>query len=164
MKKSWNHINFEQRKTIASGLAHNYKILDIANLLGIDPTSISKEVKRNRDIIVVSNSISNCKRTQRWPYVCSGCTKRYRSCPFTKYKYNAKSAQTKADFKLLDSRRGIDVDAEEFRQLDDIIKKGVSEKKSIYQIKIQNNETIKKSVTTIYRYINNMNLGTSIGS
>lgn len=153
MKKSWKHINFEQRKIIASGIAHNYKVKEIADALDIDPTSISKEVKRNRDAILVGNNITSCKKTERWPYVCSGCNKRYQNCPLTKYKYDAKSAQTKADINLINSRRGIDIDADEFKKLNNLIKSGIKEKKSIYQIKIENNDSIKQSVTTLYRYI-----------
>lgn len=153
MKKEWKHINFEQRKTIASGIAHNYKVKEIATLIGIDPTSISKEVKRNRDMITVGNNVSICKRTQRWPYVCSGCNRRYTNCSLTKYKYDAKSAQTKAYTNLINSRKGIDIDADEFKKLDDLIKSGIKDKKSIYQIKIENNDSIKQSVTTLYRYI-----------
>ena len=47
------------------------------------------------------------------------------------------------------------MDSEEFNKLDSIIKKGVDENKSIYQIKIENKDTINKSITTLYRYINN---------
>lgn len=31
--KRWKHLNFEQRKTIISGIAHNYKLNDIADLI-----------------------------------------------------------------------------------------------------------------------------------
>ena len=47
--KEWKHITLEQRKIIGSGLAYYYKVKDIAEVLGLVPTSISKEVKRNRD-------------------------------------------------------------------------------------------------------------------
>ena len=60
----------------------------------------------------------------------------------------------KANTNLINSRRGIDLDSEEFNKLDKIIKDGISENKSIYQIKIENNDTINKSVSTIYGYIN----------
>ena len=70
--KEWKHITLEQRKIIGSGVAHNYKVKDIAEVLGLDPTSISKEVKRNRDSITVGLNSTSCKRTQRWPYVCDG--------------------------------------------------------------------------------------------
>src|SRR5699024_1475653 len=127
---------------------------EIGKSLQVDPTSISKEVKRNR--IEISTGLkNNCKRTQRWPYVCTGCPKKDNSnCPFTKYKYDANKAQQKADINLVNSRRGIDVDDEEFKQLDTIIKNGVDENKSIYQIKIENNDIIKKSISTLYGYIN----------
>ena len=151
--KQWKHITFEQRKVISSGITNNYKLKIIGKNLQIDPTSISKEVKRNR--IETSIGLKNtCKRTQRWPYVCTGCNKRYNNCPFTKYRYDASSVQQKANYNLINSRRGIDIDTDEFKQLDTIIKKGVEENKSIYQIKFENNETIKKSISTLYGYIN----------
>ena len=49
--KKWKHINFEQRKTISSGIAHKMKVKDIGELLDLDPTDISREVKRNRTIV-----------------------------------------------------------------------------------------------------------------
>lgn len=151
--KTWKHLTFEQRKVISSGIAHKYKLKTIGENLQIDPTSVSKEVKRNR--IESSYGLKNdCKKTQRWPFVCTGCSKRYSNCPFTKYRYDPTKAQQKANDNLVNSRRGIDVDDEEFKQLDRIIKNGVDDNKSIYQIKIENNDTIKKSVSTLYGYIN----------
>ena len=153
--KTWKHLTFEQRKVISNGISHNYKLKEIAETLGFDPTSISKEVKRNRDSITIGKNITNCKRTNRWPYVCTGCNKKYNNqCVFTKYKYDAKKAQDKADINLINSRKGIDIDSEDFKKLDKIIKDGIDDKKSIYQITIENKDAIDKSVTTLYRYVN----------
>ena len=33
--KKWKHINFEQRKTIASGISHKMKLKDIALKIGL---------------------------------------------------------------------------------------------------------------------------------
>ena len=152
--KEWKHLSLDQRKVIASGIAHNYKAKDIAETLGFDPTSISKEVKRNREVITIGLN-KTCKKVNRWPYVCSGCDKRYNNkCSFTKYKYDAVKAQKKADANLVNSRRGIDIDSESFKKLDKLIKDGIDNNKSIYQIKIENNDCIDKSVTTLYRYVN----------
>ena len=152
--KNWKHLNFEQRKVISSGISHEYKLKEIGENLLVDPTSISKEVKRNR--IEVSIGLkNNCKKVQRWPYVCTGCKYRYKNCSFTKYIYDASKAQKRANDNLINSRRGIDMDAEEFKQLDEIIKEGVADNKSIYQIKIENSEVIKPCVTTLYSYVNN---------
>lgn len=102
--KDWKHLTFEQRKVISNGVSHNYKLKEIAESLGFNPTSISKEVKRNRESTTIGKNITNCKRTNRWPFVCSGCNKKYNNqCVFTKYKYDPKKAQDKADVNLVNS-------------------------------------------------------------
>ena len=154
--KNWKHLTFEQRKVISNGISHNYKLKNIAEALGFDPTSISKEVKRNREISVSGININNCKKVNRWPYICTNCKNRHNNkCFFTKYKYDANIAQTKANTNLINSRKGIDVDSEHFKKIDKIIKNGIDEKKSIYQINIENRNVINKSITTLYRYVNN---------
>lgn len=154
--KTWKHLTIEQRKVISNGISHNYKLKEIAEALGFDPTSISKEVKRNRESTTIGTNITNCKKVNRWPFVCTGCPKKYNNqCCYTKYNYDAKKAQNKADINLINSRKGIDIDSDEFQKLDKIVKDGIDNKKSIYQITIENKEEIEKSVTTIYRYVNN---------
>ena len=162
MKKTWKHINFEQRKIISSGIAHNDKLIEIAKRLDLDPRSISKEVRRNRvPIDYESDYIVKCPNLNRWPLVCTKCRLRYsRDCSYTKFKYDARTAQRRADANLINSRKGIDLDSEEFKKLDSIIKRGIDENKSIYQIKIENNDIIDKSITTLYRYVNKNYLST----
>lgn len=88
--------------------------------------------------------------------MCTGCNKRYNNqCYFSKYKYDASKAQKKADINLVNSRKGIDINSDEFQKLDKIVKEGIDNKKSIYQITIETKEEIDKSVTTPYRYVNN---------
>lgn len=79
---------------------------------------------------------------------------------YTKLKYDAKKAQGKADANLINSRKGIDLDSDEFKKLDAIIKNGIEDNKSIYQIKIENNNIIGKSLTTLHRYVNKDYLST----
>ncbi len=153
--KTWKHINEEQRKVICSGIAHNKKLYQIADMINLDPRSVSREVKRNRIAVdYVDETSTNCNKLKRWPYVCSNCKLRYKNCPFVKLKYDSKIAQRKADANLINSRKGIDLDSEEFNKLDFTIKKGIDDNKSIYQISIENKDNINKSTTTLYRYIN----------
>lgn len=160
--KTWKHLTVEQRKVISNGISHKYKLKEIAETLGFDPTSISKEVKRNRDTITIGINKTNCKKITRWPFVCAGCSKKYNNqCYFTKYKYDAEKAQNKADNNLINSRKGIDINSEEFQKIDKIIKDGTDNKKSLYQITIENKQEINKSVTTLYRYVNNGYLTTT---
>lgn len=154
--KTWKHINLEMRKIISSGIAHDEKLIEISQRLAIDPRSVSKEVRRNRiPINYPDGTVSKCIKLNRWPLVCSQCKLRYSSnCTHVKFKYDAKIAQTKADANLINSRKGIDLDHNTFSRLDSIIKKGVDDNKSIYQIAIENRDSIDKSITTLYRYIN----------
>lgn len=46
------------------------------------------------------------------------------------------------------------------KQLDQIIKNGINNNKSIYQIKVENADKIPQSLTTLYRYIDKGYLST----
>ena len=54
MKKTWKHINLEQRKLISSGIAHNDRLIEIAERLGVSPRQISKakevDLKANNEL------------------------------------------------------------------------------------------------------------------
>ena len=162
MKKTWKHINLEQRKLISSGIAHNDRLIEIAERLELDSRSISKEVRRNRiPIDYTKEYISKCPNFNRWSLVCTKCKLRYsKDCCYKKFKYDARTVQRKADANLINLRKVIDLDSEEFKKLDSIIKKGIDEKKSIYQIKTENNNIIDKSITTLYKYVNKDYLST----
>ena len=162
MKKTWKHINLEQRKLISSGIAHNDRLIEIAERLELDSRSISKEVRRNRvPVDYTKEYISKCPNFNRWSLVCTKCKLRYsKDCCYKKFKYDARTVQRKADANLINLRKGIDLDSEEFKKLDSIIKKGIDEKKSIYQIKTENNNIIDKSITTLYKYVNKDYLST----
>ncbi len=54
----WKHFNHDQRKLISSMLSKKMKCVEIAHLLSVDPTSISKEIKRNRTILKKGQSQS----------------------------------------------------------------------------------------------------------
>lgn len=146
MKKTWKHINLEQRKLISSGITHNDKLIETAERLGLDSWSISIEVRRNRvPVDYTKEYISKCPNFNRWSLVCTKCKLRYsKNCCHKKFQYDARTVQRKVDANLINLRKGIDLDSEEFKKLDSIIKKGIDEKKIIYQIKIENGNKLKK--------------------
>ena len=144
------------RKIIASKLTRSYKAKEIADELSIDISAVSKEIKRNR--VLTKEDYSNvtdpiCKKTLRFPYVCNGCNYKY-SCHFRQYKYDVKRAQELADYRLVSSRRGINLTKDEFDVLNNKIHDGLASKSSIYHI-VSDLKDIKVSVPTVYRYINN---------
>ena len=153
--KTRKHLTLEQKKVISNGISRRYTLKKIAENIGYDLTSISKEIKINREIISLGSPNIICEKHTRWPYICSHCNKKYNNqCCLTKYKYNAEKAQKKADYNLTITRKVIDINSSEFESLDNLIKEGTENKKSIYQITIENKDIINKSVTIIYRYIN----------
>lgn len=150
----WKHLTFSDRKQIAHGIATYQKAYQIAETIGVDPTAISKEIKRNRHI---SKDCSNktqkhCKKLDRYPYVCAGCKHKYDGkCIFEQCSYDASIAQEKADKKLVFSRIGINLTAEEALVLTEAIRSGLAKKKRLTDIILETG--IKVSLPTIYRYI-----------
>lgn len=156
----WEHINILQRKAIASGLAQHKSLKEIAEITQLDPTSISKEISRNRIKTYKGKKINDvCKKILRFPKCCNGCNKKYQGCDFDRYEYKAEVAQEKADRRLINSRVGINVSEEEFNNIDKAIKEGVTNKESIYHI-VKSNEGMP-STPTIYRWIKEKKLTTT---
>lgn len=156
----WEHLNILQRRAIASGLANKRKLIDIAKIVELDPTSVSKEIKRNR-IKTKQGQKKNeaCKHILRYPYCCNGCSRKYQDCPYDQYKYLAENAQEKADLRLVKSRVGINMTEEEFNEVDRKVKEGIKNKESIYHI-VKNNDDMP-STPTIYRWIKEKKLTTT---
>ena len=152
------HLNFDKRIVIANGVGKKLKLKEIAELVGTDPTTISKELKRNRK--KYNDLTKPCDKLSRFPYVCNACKNKYTVCGYAKYEYYAKSAQTKADNKLVANRCGISLSEKDLKRLDKAVKKGIEDKKSIYDI-VTSLEDIDISVSTVYRYINKKYLTTS---
>lgn len=145
---------------ISHMLSKHYKLVEMADLLQIDPSSISKEIKRNRSLIKKGKMKSSmCKRTLRFPHVCNGCAKKYNSCPFTQFNYDSKKAQDAANYRLVSSRQGLNMTEEEFSHLNETIHAGVLDGQSIYHI-VKSHPDIEMSVSNVYRLINTQQLKT----
>lgn len=158
--KHWKHLNFDQRKLISHMLSNQYKLVEIADLLQVDPSSISKEIRRNRVLTKKGLVLDKvCKHTVRFPYGCNGCAKKYSACPFTQFRYDAKNAQRSADYRLIHTRLGLNMTPESYHLLDETIKEGVADGQSIYHI-VKSNPTLAISVPNVYRLINTHQLTT----
>lgn len=147
------HFTFEDRKVIASGLAHDKKCVEIAEKLQCDPTAVAKEIKRNRVDCTRSRYVTSepCPFLKRFPYICKDCKCKYTKCEYHQFHYDAKIAQCSADRKLKESRIGINLTLKERDLLVSELKNGIEKKISIYQI--AENLPFKISEQTIYRYI-----------
>lgn len=148
-----SHLTLENRKLISSMITQGKKCIDIAKAIGCDPTTIAKEIKKNRIISKEAKYKDKtlCKKLEKFPYVCTDCSHKYRDCILTQLRYNSDVAQKKYEYKLHETRKGINLTPEEHAILNKALKEGLLEKKSIYSI--VHSSKIDTSVPTVYRYI-----------
>lgn len=95
MSTKGNHLTIEDRSYIEDALNDNFSLVQIAKYLGKDPTTISKEIRRNRIISSRKNSSDHiichhhreCKRnhicSESCDLLCKKCSKLncYKICP-----------------------------------------------------------------------------------
>lgn len=153
MISHWKHFTLEQRVEIAHGLSQGEPLKSIAQRIGMDPTSVSKEIRRNRT--QETDGAGECRRLSRFPFVCDNCPRKYgsRKCGCAKFRYVAKSAQAMADKRLVQSRVGLDCDEAEFRLVDDALTAGLAAKKSVYEITRDPSVAKVASQQTVYRWV-----------
>ena len=156
------HLTVEERIIIEKELKEtDCKLIQLSKIIGKDPRTISKEIKRNRLFIdnqyrrIKLNGTSTCfqkpcERLLRFPYVCNGCRK---NCTRDHYRYDGREAHEKYKQLLSSSREGYDLSLDEKNLLDSVVREGVTHGKSIYVITIENQDIINKSPKTIYNYI-----------
>ena len=156
------HLTVEERIIIEKELKDpECKLIQIAKVIGKDPRTISKEIRRNR--LFVDNQYRRkklngttacyqkpCERLLRFPYVCNGCRK---NCTRDHYRYDGREAHEKYKKLLSSSREGYDLSSDEKSLLDSLVREGVTNGKSIYAITVENPILINKCPKTIYNYI-----------
>ena len=94
-----------------------------------------------------------CKRLDKAPYVCNGCTKKINHCTIAhKYYYNGRAADRKYRELLISSRSGINMTKHQLHQKDQIISPLIEQGQSPYQI-LTNHPELDMSVRSMYTYI-----------
>jgi len=147
------HLTLSERQEIEDCLRHNMSFKQIGKELGKDPTTISKEVKRNFIVFEAKNPLTEpCKNLIKAPYVCNGCSYR-RSCTVEKHVYSAKAADNKYRETLADSRTGVALNRESFYRADELLYDGVKNKGQ-HIFHITQTHDLGMSTSTVYRNIN----------
>jgi IS30 family transposase len=96
-----------------------------------------------------------CDSTEKAPFVCNAC-EHYGRCTLERWRYSADAAQAAADRRAHDSRSGIDMTADEMKQLEATIRAGFAKGQSIHHIFESNNmPCVERS---FYRYVENQNI------
>lgn len=153
-ENQWIQISKSQRILIAEMLSKGVMAVAIASAIGVDATSVSREVSRHlvktkdREVGVTET----CPIHNRWPHCCNACKKRWGICHESNYVYKPEYANEEALKDRVITRVGLNMSQEEFQYLDKAIREGLASKRSLYDIK-KGDSSIKVSLGTIYRLI-----------
>lgn len=149
------HLALDKRNIIEQSLNEGKNFTEISYRIFKDPTTVSKEI-RNRRTEVKSLSYTYrdkrpCPKIVKPPYVCNGCPSRS-GCRKTRYYYYALEAEKEYRKNLSESRTGINMNPDEFQELDNIIKEGIELGHSFYMIITNNKDKISCGKRTLYNY------------
>ena len=145
------HLTLSDRNDIQLGLERGETFKAIGQSILKDPTTVSKEVKRNRQVRESTCDKLPCPLLNKAPFVCNGCPKRRQNCGFKKIFYLAKQAQKQYEQTLVEAREGTPLNSKTFWDMDKVISEGVKKGQHIYHILKTHNLDVSSS--TVYRHI-----------
>ena len=147
------HLTLSERIKIENGLNNNKSFRKISKEIYKGVTTISREVlnRRYKEKGNYFNGIpKKCGKIEKAPFVCNGCPN-VKKCKSNKYYYSAEYANTEYKKILVESRQGIDQTTEEFKELNKIVKKDISNGHSFALI-THNHPELNVSERTLYYY------------
>ncbi|WP_295528574.1 IS30 family transposase [uncultured Streptococcus sp.] len=145
------HLTLSDRNDIQLGLERGETFKAIGQLILKDPTTVSKEIKRNRQVRDSTCDNLPCPLLDKAPFVCNGCPKRRQNCGYKKIFYLAKQAQKQYEQTLVEAREGTPLNSKTFWDMDKVISDGVKKGQHIYHILKTHNLDVSSS--TVYRHI-----------
>ena len=145
------HLTLSDRNDIQLGLERGETFKAIGQLILKDPTTVSKEVKRNKQIRDSTSNNLPCPLLDKAPFICNGCPKRRQNCGYQKVFYLAKQAQKQYEQTLVEAREGTPLNSQTFWDIDKVISDGVKKGQHIYHILKAHNLDVSSS--TVYRHI-----------
>lgn len=153
MKSKYKHLSFEDRCVIEEFLNRGFNFSQIANRLGKDRTSISKEVFKHRFLRGSASLNRPCCFESKFPYVCNACDK-FNHCKKQKYSYSAHIAFNEYKQTLISSREHLNITKDQIASINDVIAPLMIYKNhSVNQVYISHPELLPFSKTTFYKYI-----------
>ena len=145
------HLTLSDRNDIQLGLERGETFKAIGQSILKDPTTVSKEVKRNRQVRESTCDNLTCPLLDKAPFVCNGCPERRQNCGFKKIFYLAKQAQKQYEQTLVEAREGTPLNSKTFWDMDKVISDGIKKGQHIYHILKTHNLDVSSS--TVYRHI-----------
>ena len=175
--KKYSHLTRDERQIIETMLKNSSNIVSIAETLGRDTTTISKEIKKHRKVklpaydknLCINRNICKkinctkdmkcyndmCPLLKKSLYVCNGCEKRVH-CRLKKYEYDYLNAYNTYIDTLSNSRCGVRISKEEELEIEKVVYDLIKNKnQSVNEIFINNPDILTFSKQTFYNYVDN---------
>ena len=152
-RKRCRHLSETERKEIQDGLNMGMTFKNIARRIGVDPTTVSKEVKKHqviREARSEQGKASQCPKLLKAPFVCNGCQKTNR-CQMERRFYVARTAHEEYRETLVDARTGIILNKEEFYEDDRVLTQAIRNGQHVYHA--VTSLKLHMSVSSVYRNI-----------
>ena len=153
MTKS-KHLTLSDRTDIQTGIDKGQTFKEIAGQIEKDPSTISKEIRRNvvlNETTVIENQCATCPLLTKPPYVCNRCPHKRRQCGYNKHFYYAKQAQKQYEALLSEDREGIALNRQAFYDMEIVISAGLKKGQHLNHILATHDFGISR--TSVYRYI-----------
>ena len=154
-------MTFDDRLAIQEGLTQGLTFKAIAENIGKDKCTVSKEIRKHITDTALPLRRHNqngdsmeqtiCPKLMKAPYVCNGCKQRRTRCAYPKRLYIAKTAQAEYESLLVDCREGIPLQKESFYEMDAIVSDGIKRGQHLYHISQTHDLGVSKS--TVYRHL-----------
>lgn len=159
---NYSQLNKQQRETIEILFKKGESFTDIGKAIGMDRTTISKEIRRNRyiksffyspfDAKGITEAIEKCDKLKKI-YVCNNCPLK-NSCDKHHLYYDYKIAEQHYEELKIDSRSGVDIKPEAIDEIEQQIVPLIKNKKqSVNQVYINHQDILYFTKTTFYKYI-----------
>ena len=145
------HLTLSDRNDVQLGIESGETFKAIGQSILKDPTTVSKEVKRNRQVRESTCHNLPCPLLDKDPFVCNGYSKRRQNCGYKKIFYLVKQSQKQYEQTLVEAREGTPLNSKTFWEMDKIISDGVKKGQHIYHILKTHNLDVSSS--TVYRHI-----------
>lgn len=153
----YKHLSLSDRIDIEKYLNYGFNYSQIGRILNKSDRTIAYEVKKHKQRIKKNNFNNTkyfpCEKLNHTPFVCNGCDSKI-SCRKTRYEYFAKQADNEYNNLLSSSRVGIDMNCDEFINLNKILTEEVGNKGHSFSMVINNHKSdISKCKRTLYNYV-----------
>lgn len=144
------HLTLSDRTYIEHAILLNETFVSTAKRLHKDPSTISKEVKNNRQTIppVYKCHIKRCKSCMNN----SKCIEKH-VCGDERCQYSATKAQAQYEQRLVNSRTGINMTLEELQQLNDLVSPLILKGQPLSHIFAIHADEIPVCRRTLYNYL-----------